>query len=81
MAIAPPSPTFGVAERFLFGAPVAVALLCAMIGRQVLVPRLATLNSGDQEQAFERMHRTSAMLNTVALSMLVLALAAVSGAR
>ena len=79
VAVPPRTATFGAPERILLGAPVALALLCAMIGRQVLVPRLAAINSGTQPEAFERVHRFAAMLNTTALGMLVLALAAASG--
>jgi len=80
VAIAPRSATFGVRERILLAAPVAVALLCAMIGRQVLVPRLAAIDSGAQPDAFAAVHQTAAMLNTTALAMLILALAASTAA-
>jgi hypothetical protein len=78
IAMAPRNAAFGAGERVLLGAPVAVALLCAMIGRQVLLPRLAALDSGDQPGAFERAHQIAAMLNTTSLAMLLLALAAVT---
>ena len=78
VSVAPRSATFGMAERVLLGAPVAVALLCAMIGRQVLLPRLAAIDSGARPEAFARTHQVAAMLNTTALAMLLLALAAVS---
>lgn len=78
VALAPRTATFGGAERVLLAAPVAVALLCAMIGRQVMVPRLAAINSPEQAAAFERSHRFAAMLNTTALGMLLLAMAAVT---
>lgn len=80
VAAAPRSATFGPPERFMLGAPVAIALLCAMIGRQVMLPRLAALDADTQADAFERVHRFAAMLNTTALAMLLLALAAVSAA-
>jgi len=78
VAVAPRSATLSVERRLLLGAPVAVALLCAMIGRQVLLPRLAALRSDAEAATFESTHRIAAMLNTTALAMLVLALAAVS---
>jgi hypothetical protein len=76
IAVAPRGPGLGGVDRVLLAAPVAVALLCAMIGRQVLLPRLAAL--GDDVTGFERTHRLAAMLNTTALAMLILALAAAS---
>ena len=78
VATAPRSATFGVADRVLLAAPVAVALLCALIGRQVLVPRLAAIQAENRPETFEGVHRAAAMLNTTTLAMLILALAAVS---
>lgn len=75
VAVAAPSAAFGAHERVLLGAPVAVALLCAMIGRQVMVPRLAAV-AGAEGDALQRAHGVAAMLNTTVLALLVLALAA-----
>lgn len=77
VAMTPAGPAFDVERRILLGAPVAVALLCAMIGRQVLLPRLAEIDAEAQPDAFARVHQIAAMLNTTALALLVLALAAV----
>ena len=78
VATTPAGPSFDVHRRILLGAPVAVALLCAMIGRQVLLPRLAEIDAQQSPASFERVHRVAAMLNTTALALLVLALAAVT---
>ena len=54
--------------------PAAIALLAAVIGRQVILPRLREHDGG--EESFARLHRVAAMLNTTMLGALVLAMAA-----
>jgi hypothetical protein len=54
--------------------PAAIALLAAVIGRQVILPRLRKLDGS--EERFARLHRIAAMLNTTVLGALVLAMAA-----
>jgi hypothetical protein len=54
--------------------PAAIALLAAVIGRQVILPRLREHDGG--EERFARLHRIAAMLNTTMLGALVLAMAA-----
>ena len=54
--------------------PTAVALLCTVVGRQVLLPRLRALDGDDPR--FGRLHQWSAMLNSTTLGALVLAMAA-----
>jgi hypothetical protein len=54
--------------------PTAVGLLCTVVGRQVLLPRLRELDREDPR--FGRLHQASAMLNTTTLGALVLAMAA-----
>ena len=54
--------------------PTAVALLCTVVGRQVLLPRLRELDRDDPR--FGRLHQLSAMLNTTTLAVLILAMAA-----
>jgi hypothetical protein len=62
------------AELLRLALPPAVALACTIVGRQVLLPRLAALDGGDAR--FARLHQWSTMLNTTALAALVLAMAA-----
>jgi hypothetical protein len=54
--------------------PTAIALVCTLVGRQVLLPRLRTLEREDPQFAW--MHQLSAMLNSTTLGALVLAMAA-----
>lgn len=54
--------------------PAAIALLAAVIGRQVILPRLHEVDGS--EARFARLHRTAAMLNTTVLGALVLGMAA-----
>lgn len=53
--------------------PVAFALVAGLVGGEVLLPRLQT--GRGQDEGFERLHQTSAMLNTSSLAALALALA------
>ena len=53
--------------------PVAFALIAGLVGGEVLLPRLQSASSEDA--GFERLHQTSAMLNTATLAALALALA------
>ena len=54
--------------------PTAVALVCTIVGRQVLLPRLRSLDG--QDPRFGQLHQWSAMLNMTTLGALVLAMAA-----
>jgi len=54
--------------------PTAIALLCTVVGRQVLLPKLRTLDGDDPR--FGRLHQLSAMLNSTTLGALILAMAA-----
>lgn len=53
--------------------PTAVGLVCTVVGRQVLLPRLRELERDDPR--FGRLHQASAMLNTTTLAALALAMA------
>jgi hypothetical protein len=55
------------------GLPAAAALLCTLVVRDVLIPRMRDLPREDPR--FARLHQLSAMLNTTTLGALVLALA------
>ncbi len=55
-------------------APTAIGLLCTVIGRQVLLPKLRELDGEDPR--FGRLHQWSAMLNSTTLGALILARAA-----
>jgi hypothetical protein len=54
--------------------PTAIGLVCTVIGRQVLLPRLQKLDGDDPR--FGRLHQMAAMLNTTTLGALILAMAA-----
>jgi len=54
--------------------PTSIGLVCAVVGRQVLVPRLRELDREDPR--FGRLHQISAMLNSTTLGALILAMAA-----
>ena len=54
--------------------PTAVGLVCTVVGRQVLLPKLRALDGDDPR--FGRLHQLSAMLNSTTLGALVLAMAA-----
>jgi hypothetical protein len=54
--------------------PTAIGLLCTVVGRQVLLPRLRELDGDDPR--FGRLHQYSAMLNSTTLGALILAMAA-----
>ena len=53
--------------------PTAVGLVCTVVGRQLLLPRLRALDGDDPR--FGRLHQWSAMLNSTTLGALILALA------
>jgi uncharacterized protein DUF4149 len=53
--------------------PTSIALVCTVIGRQTLLPRLRELDGGDPR--FARLHQLAAMLNTTTIGALVLAMA------
>jgi hypothetical protein len=54
--------------------PTGVGLVCTVVGRQVLLPKLRTLEGDDPR--FGRLHQMSAMLNSTTIGALVLAMAA-----
>ena len=78
VSLAPANPALPIGERVRLAAPVAVSLLCTLIGQQVLLPRLRNTRGGVNETAFARLHQVSAMLNSTTLAMLILAVAAVA---
>jgi hypothetical protein len=53
--------------------PTAVGLVCTVVGRQVMLPKLRALDSTDPR--FGWLHQVSAMLNTTTLAALALAMA------
>jgi hypothetical protein len=57
-----------------FAVPTSVALVCTIVGRQVLLPRLRSLDGHDPR--FSQLHQWSAMLNMTTMGALVLAMAA-----
>jgi hypothetical protein len=67
-------PGLSQAELFRLALPPAAALACTIVGRQVLLPRLAALDG--QDARFARLHQWSTMLNTTTLGALLLAMAA-----
>ncbi len=54
--------------------PTGIGLVCTVVGRQVLLPRLRELDRDDPR--FGRLHQASAMLNSTTLGALILAMAA-----
>jgi hypothetical protein len=54
--------------------PPAAALVCTVVGREVLLPRLRDAHA--EEARFGRLHQTAAILNSTTLGALVLAMAA-----
>lgn len=54
--------------------PTGIGLLCTVVGREVLLPRLQKLDREDPR--FGRLHQASAMLNSTTIGALVLAMAA-----
>lgn len=53
--------------------PAGIALVCTIVGRQVLLPKLRALDGDDPR--FARLHQVSAMLNMTTLGTLLLAMA------
>jgi len=78
VSLAPSSPLLSFSERVRLAFPVAVGLLCTLIGQQVLLPRLQRERGGANQASFARLHQVSAALNSTTLAMLVLAVAAVA---
>lgn len=78
VSLAPAAPHLPLSERVRLAAPVAVSLLCTLVGQQVLLPRLQRNRGQADQPAFARLHQVSAMLNSTTLAMLVLAVAAVA---
>jgi len=54
--------------------PTAIGLVCTVVGRQVMLPKLRELDRDDPR--FGRLHQWSAMPNSTTLGALVLAMAA-----
>jgi hypothetical protein len=65
----------GLAEAELarLAVPVAVAVVASLVGGEVLLPRYEGLDAEDPR--FDRLHRASAMLNTISIASLLLAIA------
>jgi hypothetical protein len=78
VSLAPTTPLLPFSERIRLAFPVAVSLLCTLVGQQVLLPRLQRNRGEANEARFARLHQVSAALNSTVLAMLVLAVAAVA---
>jgi hypothetical protein len=78
VSLAPTTPLLPFSERIRLAFPVAVSLLCTLVGQQVLLPRLQRNRGEANEASFARLHQVSAALNSTVLAMLVLAVAAVA---
>jgi len=78
VSLAPTTPLLPFGERMRLAFPVAVGLLCTLVGQQVLLPRLQRDRGGADQASFARWHQVSAALNSTTLAMLVLAVAAVA---
>lgn len=78
VSLAPTTPLLPFSERLRLAFPVAFALLCTLVGQQVLLPRLQRNRGEANETTFARLHQVSAALNSTVLAMLVLAVAAVA---
>jgi Domain of unknown function (DUF4149) len=76
VSLAPASPLLPLAERLRLAFPVVVSLLCTIVAQRFLLPRMARRRS--DEEAYARLHRFSAMLNSTVLAMLILAVAAIA---
>lgn len=63
-----------VSEALRLALPVAGGLLCSLISRYVVLPRLRALPSRDDER-YLRLHTISSMLNSTTLALLLLAVA------
>jgi hypothetical protein len=61
-------------EVLRLAVPTAIGLVCTVVGRQVLLPRLRELDGDDPR--FGRLHQVSVMLNSTTLGALILAMAA-----
>jgi hypothetical protein len=78
VSLAPTTPLLPFGERVRLAFPVAISLLCSLVGHYVLLPRLQRDRSGVNDASFARLHQVSAALNSTTLAMLVLAVAAVA---
>jgi hypothetical protein len=78
VSLAPATPLLPFSERVRLAFPVAVSLICTLVGHQVLLPRLQRGRGEGNEAAFARLHQVSAALNSTTLAFLVLAVAAVA---
>jgi hypothetical protein len=78
VSLTPASPSLPIGERLRLALPVALAVVCFLVARQVLLPRLHGLGADKEPARYQRLHQFAAMLNSTALAMLVLVLAAVS---
>jgi hypothetical protein len=78
VSLAPATPLLPFGERMRLAFPVAVSLLCTLVGQQVLLPRLQRNRAAADDAGFARLHQISAALNSTTLAMLVLAVAAVA---
>jgi hypothetical protein len=61
-------------EILRLAVPTGIGLVCTIVGRQTLLPKLRELDRTDPR--FGRLHQVSAMLNSTTLGALVLAMAA-----
>jgi hypothetical protein len=78
VSLAPTTPLLPFSERVRLAFPVAVSLVCTLVGHHFLLPRLQRQRGESNEAAFARLHQVSAALNSTTLAFLVLAVAAVA---
>jgi hypothetical protein len=78
VSLAPTTPHLPLSERVRLAVPVAVSLLCTLVGQRFLLPRLQSRRGESDQPGFARLHQVSAALNSTTLAMLVLAVAAVA---
>lgn len=63
-----------VPEALRLALPVSGGLVCSLVSRYVLLPRLRTIQDRDDER-YLRLHAVSSMLNSTVLALLLLAVA------
>jgi len=78
VAFAPVTPSLPFGERVRLAVPVALALLCTLGARQLLLPYMDKIDLQAAPERYERVHRIGAMLNTTVLAVLILVVAAVT---
>ena len=74
VSVARSADSLPIGEAARLALPVAGGLLCSLIARQVLLPRLQAAHDGEPER-YLRLHTVSTMLNSTVIALLALALA------